>query len=230
MATFVLVHGGWHGGWAWREVARRLRAAGHEVYAPTLTGLGERVHLLSERVSQELHAEDVANVLFYEDLRDVVLVGHSYSGIVITLAAERTDRIGQLVYLDAMVPRDGGTFLDLLPEEIRQHVTAPAPGALHTHPPMQVMLEMVPAWVAERLVPQPAMDIDRPILLPARAAEQLPRTYLAATVGEPGFEHWREAWISDVRSPPWRYREYHGDHEVMLKDPELTASLLLAVL
>jgi pimeloyl-ACP methyl ester carboxylesterase len=118
MATYVLIHGGWHGGWCWARVAPILRAAGHDVYAPSLTGLGDRVHLLSPSVRLETHIEDVLGVLSYEDLRDVVLVGHSYGGMVITGVADRAaDRVSHLVYLDAFVPRDGECLLDLLPEE-----------------------------------------------------------------------------------------------------------------
>src|ERR687897_2535380 len=99
MATFVLVHGSSSGGWAWKRVSPHLRASGHDVYAPTLTGLGERVHLLSPDVNLSLHIQDIANVLFYEDLRDVILVGQSYGGMVITGVAEQAaERIRQLVY------------------------------------------------------------------------------------------------------------------------------------
>ena len=115
MATFVLVHGGWAGGWQWREVASLLRAAGHEVFTPTLTGLGERVHLASPDVGLDTHIQDILMVLAYEELRDVILVGYSYSGMVITGVAERApERLAHLVYLDAYVPRDGESLLDML--------------------------------------------------------------------------------------------------------------------
>src|SRR3954453_21148411 len=107
MATFVLVHGAWHGGWCWRRVAPLLRVAGHAVYTPTLTGLGERAHLLTREVGLETHIRDTVNVLECEELNDVILVGHSYGGIVITGTAERApERVGHLVYLDAMVTLD----------------------------------------------------------------------------------------------------------------------------
>src|SRR5689334_15631432 len=115
MANYLLVHGAWHGGWCWRRVVPLLRAAGHEVFTPTLTGLGERVHLLTRDVGLDTHAQDVIGVLEYEDLRDVVLVGHSYGGMVITAVAERAaERLAHLVYLDAFVPRDGQSQMDLL--------------------------------------------------------------------------------------------------------------------
>ncbi len=117
MAIFVLVHGAWHGGWCWQRVARLLRAAGHDVYTPTLTGLGERAHLLSPAIGLDTHIKDILGVLFYEDLRDVVLVGHSYAGMVITGVAEQTaKRLRHLVYLDAFVPWEGQSLLDLMGE------------------------------------------------------------------------------------------------------------------
>jgi pimeloyl-ACP methyl ester carboxylesterase len=114
MATYALVHGAWHGGWCWKKVTPLLRAAGHEVFAPTLTGLGERAHLLTPAVDPETHIDDVLGVLHYEDLRQVVLVGHSYGGTVITgVAARAADRIGHLVYLDAFVPLGGAVAAGL---------------------------------------------------------------------------------------------------------------------
>src|SRR2546421_3661916 len=102
MATYVLVHGGGHGGWCYGRVARILRSEGHDVHAPTLSGLGERSHLLSPQVDLDRHIRDITMVLHYEDLRDVILVGHSYGGMVITGVADRApDRIARLVYLDA---------------------------------------------------------------------------------------------------------------------------------
>jgi len=102
MATYVLVHGGGHGGWCYQRVARMLQSAGHAVYAPTMTGVGERSHLLSTQVDLDLHIRDITAVLHYEDLYDVILVGHSYGGMVITGVADRAvDRVGRIVYLDA---------------------------------------------------------------------------------------------------------------------------------
>ena len=117
MATFVLVHGGGHGGWCWRKVVPLLVQAGHTVYTPTLTGMGERLHLLDHTVNLEVHVEDLAAVLRYEDLSDVILVGHSYGGIVIAGAADRAlDRVAQLVFLDAIIPEDGDSVVDIRPD------------------------------------------------------------------------------------------------------------------
>src|SRR6195256_5965415 len=114
MATYVLVHGGAHGGWCYQRVARLLRSAGHEVYTPTLTGLSERSHLLSPAIDLDLHITDVVAVLHYEDLRDVILVGHSYGGMVITGVADRAaERVGRIVYLDAANPVNGQSLVAL---------------------------------------------------------------------------------------------------------------------
>src|SRR5688572_718991 len=108
MATFILVHGSWHGGWCWRLVTPLLRAAGHDVYTPTLTGLGERAHLVNSGVTLETHIEDVVNLLFYEDLSDVALVGHSYAGVVVSgVAARVPERLACVLYLDAYLPPEG---------------------------------------------------------------------------------------------------------------------------
>ncbi|MBI1182058.1 MAG: alpha/beta fold hydrolase [Alphaproteobacteria bacterium] len=120
MSSFVLVHGGWHGGWCWRRVARRLREQGHEVFTPTLTGLGERSHLLSHAINLDTHVEDVLGVLDWEDLDDVVLVGHSYGGLVVTGAADRRpERIAALVFLDAFIGEDGESLLTLTSDDFR---------------------------------------------------------------------------------------------------------------
>ncbi len=114
MATYVLVHGGGHGGWCYQRVSPMLRTAGHDVYAPTMTGVGERSHLLSQHVDLEMHIRDIAAVLHFEDLQDVILVGHSYGGMVITGVADRaSDRVGRLVYLDAATPINGQSLVDV---------------------------------------------------------------------------------------------------------------------
>jgi len=114
MTTFVLVHGAWHGGWCWVRVADRLRAAGHRVFTPTLSGLADRSHLFGQSITLSTHVRDIAGLLQWEDLNDVVLVGHSYGGMVITGVAERAaERIGTLVYLDALIPDHGQCSLDL---------------------------------------------------------------------------------------------------------------------
>src|SRR3712207_4810541 len=122
MATFVIVHGAWSGAWSWnRLIVPRLRQAGHDVHPVTLTGLGDRAHLASPEIDLNTHIQDVVNVLFYTDLQEVILVGHSYGGMVITGVADQCpERLSQLVYLDAAVPADGQALADQMPPERRQ--------------------------------------------------------------------------------------------------------------
>ena len=118
--TFVLVHGSWHGGWCWRRVADRLEKRGHKVYTPTLTGLGERVHLLTPAVDLDTHITDVTNLIKFEDLKDVVLVGHSYAGCIISGVAEQVlPSIASIVFIDAFLPVNGERMLDLTPANLR---------------------------------------------------------------------------------------------------------------
>lgn len=122
MATFVLIHGAWDGGYVWKEVATHLRKEGHEVYTPTLTGLGERTHLANPSIGLKTYIQDVVNVIQYEQLQEVILVGHSYSGMVITGVAEVISKtIKKLVYVDAMLPNDGDSVMDISGPEMASH-------------------------------------------------------------------------------------------------------------
>ena len=161
-ATFVLVHGAWLGGWLWKKVTPLLRAAGHEVFTPTLTGVGERSHLFSPEVGLDTHIEDIVAVLEYEDLTDVTLVGHSYAGMVITGVAQRAaHRLAQLVYLDAFLPENGKALTDYLP--------APPPsvdGRVKPFDPRTdfgVDREADLAWMTPRLRDHPARAFSQPV-------------------------------------------------------------------
>lgn len=121
MATIVLVHGGTSGGWAWKPIAAKLRGEGHDVYTPTLTGLGERVHLLTREIDLDTQITDIVNVLFFEDLHDVVLAGHSVAGMIITGVADQVpERISRLIYIDAFLPNNGESLMDLLEPEWKE--------------------------------------------------------------------------------------------------------------
>lgn len=175
MATFVLVHGGGHGGWCYAKLKRRLEADGHEVFAPSLAGLAERSHLLSPAIDLNAHIADVANLLHYWDLRDVVLVGHSYGGMVITGVADRaTERVGKLVYLDAANPTAGQSLVDVagpIIEAVRpmgqvvdgvELVLLPGPDAgvfYGVTDPVDL------AWMNERLTGHPWRCFEQPLVL-----------------------------------------------------------------
>jgi pimeloyl-ACP methyl ester carboxylesterase len=175
VATYVLVHGGGHGGWCYQRLARILRAAGHEVYAPTLTGVGDRAHLVSPDVDLDLHIQDVVALLTYEDLREVVLVGHSYGGMVVTGVADRAaERIGALVYLDAANPANGQSLVDVSGQMMS---AARALGRLVDGVELVLFpdTEIVKlygvtdpadvAWMADRLTPHPWRCFEQPLVL-----------------------------------------------------------------
>jgi pimeloyl-ACP methyl ester carboxylesterase len=189
MATYVLVHGGWQGGWSYQRVARLLRKTGHEVYAPTLTGLGERSHLARTHINLDTHITDVANTILWEDLFDVILVGHSYGGMVITGAADQLpERIKTLVYLDALVPQNGSTLFTLRPEYLQSFVSqiGAAQGALVPPRPGSAFDTALPedwAWMDSKTTPHPFACFSQSIRLTGRFSSVPRRLYIYAKGG-----------------------------------------------
>ena len=189
MATFVLAHGAWSAAWAWKKVRPLLRARGHELHTPTLTGLGDRGHHASPAVDLETHVSDVVAMLDYEDLRDVVLIGHSYGGMVATGVADRVpERLRQVIYLDAFVPAEGRCLLDYMPEGVRKHMVENAADGWRV-PANPIPPDTAPedvAWIEPRRMTQPLRTFQQPLrlkrgethaaaqlhLLPARAARR----------------------------------------------------------
>jgi pimeloyl-ACP methyl ester carboxylesterase len=204
MATYVLVHGAWHGGWCWRDVAALLRAEGHHVLTPTLTGLGERAPELRSDIGLGTHVDDVVEVLRSGDLREVVLVGHSYSGLVVREAADREPaRIARLVLVDGWVGPDGASMDSLAPEFFRNWVDAVTTDGVIPVPPASTVGVTEPdqvAWVDERSTPHPRRTFADPTRLtgavdtiPARAvlcvpAARMPFAELARGLGHPTVE------------------------------------------
>jgi pimeloyl-ACP methyl ester carboxylesterase len=235
MATFVLVHGAWHGGWCWKKVAPLLRAVGHDVYTPTLTGLGERVHLASPDICLTTHIQDVVNVLAYEDLREVILVGHSYGGMVITGVADHLpERLAHLVYLDAFVPRDGECLLDLFPETARKDTLARArregdgwrSPPQHEEQPFGVTAPADCAWVSGKLTPHPVKSWTEPVRRANPVALALPRTFIECTA-----TGWFRSFAERARSEAgWTYRELPTGHDAMVTMPQELADRLLELI
>jgi pimeloyl-ACP methyl ester carboxylesterase len=220
--TFVLVHGGWHGGWCWKKVTPLLRAAGHHVCTPTLTGLGERSHLLTPQVGLDTHIQDIVAVLEYEDFDKVVLVGHSYAGMVITGVAQRTaGRLAQLVYLDAFFPEQGKALQDYGPplptRDDGWRIPAPSPQMLGVTDEGDV------AWMAARLGDQPLRTFMQPAEVGAGQAGSLRQSYVQCTREGPMAEAAERAKQQGVG-----HRELlNGGHETMVTQPEeLVAALL----
>jgi pimeloyl-ACP methyl ester carboxylesterase len=231
MAIFVLVHGAWGGAHGFRKVRGPLRAAGHEVFTPSLTGIGERVHLTSPQVGLTTHVTDVVNAVLYEDLNDIVLLGFSYGGVVVTGALEHIgDRVSHLVYLDAFVPSDGDSVASLS--------GAPAgPGVITLGrewlvPPQDREFDdpAEAAWSRARRTPHPAGCFTEPVRLARPLEEYLfTRTYIKAT-GEPRPAAGGPFWAAADRaqsSPAWRYREIDTNHMIASNRPGDLVRVLL---
>lgn len=236
MATYVLVHGGGHGGWCYGKVAPRLRAAGHEVHAPTLTGLGERAHLVSPAVDLDLHVTDVVRVLEYEDLRDVVLVGHSYGGMVVTGVADRAAaRVGRLVYLDAANPTDGQSLVD---------VTRGMISALRAHAEVVDGVELVmdpalmppalygvtdpadAAWMAERLTRHPWRCFEQPLALGDESAlRAIPQYHVVCT----STLATRDPELMGRARAEGRLWDVDTGHDLMVTAPQAVTDALLEI-
>lgn len=230
LATFVLVHGAWHGGWCWIKVARLLRDLGHTVYTPTLTGLGDRAHLAHAGVDLETHVQDVVALLEMEELRNVVLVGHSYGGMVISgVAGREAARLAHLVYLDAFVPKKGQAMLDLVKPEAaeRMRVGAQEHGDGWRVPPLSaeqlgVTSERDTAWITRHVVPQPIRTFEQP--LAADVAPRGKRTYVYCSPPARGtfdqFLHLRE-------DRGWSFHEVKTGHDAMVTAPGPITKILL---
>jgi pimeloyl-ACP methyl ester carboxylesterase len=236
MATFVLVHGGGHGGWCYAKVAPLLRDEGHEVFTPTLSGLGERAHLVGPHVDLDLHIRDVCAVLHYEDLHDVILVGHSYGGMVITGVGDRAaDRIGKLVYLDAANPVNGQSLLDVagpIIEAVRpmgqvvdgvELVLLPAPdaGLLYGVTDPDDL-----AWMAERLTGHPWRCFEQELELEHEdALRAIPQYHVVCTATLATRD---EALMGQARAEG-RLWDIDTGHDLMITEPRKTADALLDV-
>jgi pimeloyl-ACP methyl ester carboxylesterase len=235
MAAFVLVHGTGHGGWCWRFLVPLLRAAGHEVYAPTLTGLGASSHLLHElrRISLDTHVKDITNVLFYEDIKDVVLVGHSYGGMVITgVAAKESHRLTHLVYLDAYLPLEGENEIALWPSvQKKRYLTDIASGIKFRSPLESSMLGIteprMSKWVQERLTSHPYSTYEDPPPSSTPESASIPRTYIHCTLGP--LSSWMEPFAARARKLQWNVRTMTAGHDVMITHTNELAEVLLGI-
>ena len=230
MATFMIIHGAWSAGWAWKKMRPLLRDRGHEVFTPTCTGLGERAHLASPEVSLDTHIADMLAVLEYEDLHDVVLVGHSYGGMVATAVADRAAaRLAQLVYLDAFVPRHGQSLFDLIPAVARERNLAQSRSdgegwKLPANPMPPDTSPADVAWALPRRRMQPLKAFSTPVQL-GDAVESLPRSYIYCTRSGPGdvFRPFAEAARA---SAEWRCFELDASHNPHITMPDTLAGLL----
>jgi len=236
-STFVLVHGAWHGGWCWSRVADRLRAQGHRVYTPTLTGLGERRHLLHDSITVQTFVDDVVNVLTFEALEDVALVGHSFGGVVITGVADQVpERLRRLVYLDGFLLESGVSTFDTLPSDVVEKIRAKAqpPGngaaAPAIPPPQARHLGLTEAsdlqFVEGRLTPQPLGSYESALELKGPVGNGLPCTYLHCISPSYGPVESSRTWVRQQGT--WQWGEVAASHDAMVSHPEEVAQALLA--
>jgi pimeloyl-ACP methyl ester carboxylesterase len=232
MATFLVAHGAWSAGWAWKKMPSLLRAAGHDLLRPTYTGLGERAHLAHPAIDLVTHVEDVLSVLEYEDLRDVILVGHSYGGMVATAVAARApERIARLVYLDAFVPRAGQSLFDLVPAEVSATMQRMARDTgdgwkvpPNPMPPDTPAADL--AWATPRRRPQPIKTFATP-LRPGTPEPRQPRSYIACTRIGP-FDVFRP-FAERAQRDGWRTFELDASHNPHITAPPDLAAVLGAI-
>lgn len=228
--TFVLVHGSWHGGWCWRRIADRLEKQGHKVFAPTLTGLGERAHLISAQVDINTHVTDIVNVIKFESLDNIVLVGHSYAGLIITGVAEQIgSAISSIVYLDAFLPDDGDTLVGLSPETVRiATFAARDKGEIsRPFPPASVfgVNEKDQPWVNSKLTPQPLGTSFTPIKTTGAREKITKKTFIRLTGYQSPFFDKALAQCRGDKS--WRTFEIATGHDIMVNMPDELTSLIL---
>jgi len=231
--TFVLVHGAWHGGWCWRRVADLLELQGHKVFAPTLTGLGERSHLLTKDINLDTHITDIVNVFTWEDLKDVCLVVHSYGGWPGSGALEQIGgRVSSIVWLDAFKPENGERAFDTASPFARDGIEAavvrgeagrPAPAA---H--MFGVNEADRGWVESKLTPQPTGVYLSSIKLTGARDKVAKKTYIRAPrYPQPGFD---KAYADCKADKTWRtFENTKSGHDIMVDDPVWLTDILLKV-
>ncbi|SFB81022.1 Alpha/beta hydrolase family protein [Parapedobacter composti] len=216
--TYVLVHGAWGGGWSFKKTDSLLRTMGNEVYRPTLTGLGERVHLASEAVDLETHIKDVINVILFENLHNVVLVGHSYGGMVVTGVADSLpERIGKLIYLDAFVPDDGQSAFS-------------ARGSDNQGRGMRTENGLIPPFGKKeglpRDVPHPAKTFSQPIRLKNPVRLKLPTTYILTYEGDNPEKDTFAPFAAKAKQMGWKTINMQADHNPQMTMPQVLAELL----
>jgi len=230
MATFVVAHGAWSAGWAWKKMRPLMRAAGHELWTPTCTGLGERAHLGHADVSLDTHIQDIVAVLETEDLNGVILIGHSYGGMVATGVVDKVgSRIARVIYLDAFAPKDGQSLFDLTGPKAEGNMRA---GAAKDGEGWKLPVNPMPpdtapedvAWASPRRRPQPIKTFEQKIRLTS-TAKLPPRHYIYATKNGPGdvFRQFGERAKSEAG---WKYYEIDASHNPHITCPDALMKLL----
>lgn len=226
--TFVLVHGAWRGGWCWRRVADRLQARGHKVFTPTLTGLADRSHLLDAKVNLTTHVNDIANLIKWEQLENIVLVGHSYGGFVVSGVAEKAgNKIASIVYADAFVPENGESCADLVPRVSESIAKLSSKGeiAMPAAPAsFYAVNEKDRAWVDEMCTPQPSAAFLEKITLTGARDRIARKTFIRGKgFATPVFDTAQ----ARAQAKSWTMHELPCGHDVMVDMPDQVTDILL---
>lgn len=228
--TFLVAHGAWSAGWSWKKMHSLLSAAGHRLLVPTYTGLGERAHLATPEVSLDTHIQDLQGVIRYEELSDFVLVAHSYGGMVATGLADRVpERIRQIIYLDAFVPRDGQALVDIVPAETRARILATGDDGGWLVQPQPIPDDTSPEdvqWIEQYRIPQPLRCFDTPVRL-AHGDTKVPRAYIYALRHPPADTF--GPFAARAKSEGWAYHEIDASHSPHVTAPAKLAELLAAI-
>ncbi len=232
--NFVLVHGAWHGGWIWKEVADLLKYQGYNVTCPTQTGLGERKHLLSSEITLDTYIDDIINHILLEDLENIILVGHSFAGSIISGVADRLkERINKLVYFDAMILSSGQSPFDIAPKEIVKERTALAEqseGKLSIPPPspeafgvFDIRKSLI---LSSKLTPHPVSTFKSKLNLENEIGNGLSVSYIFCT--DPVYQSLESSRVS-VRKMNWPIFELKAGHNAMFTHPKETLNLLMKI-
>lgn len=229
--TFLVAHGAWSAGWAWKKMPPRMAAVGHRMITPTYTGLGEREHLANPAIDLETHVQDILGVIKFEQLEDFVLIGHSYGGMVATAVADRVpERICRVIYLDAFVPQDGQAMIDLLSGENATRVrAAAASGDGWRLPSNPIPADTAPEdaqWLQSLRLPQPLKTLLTPVRL-RNGDTRIPRSYVYYTRCSPGDPFRRFA--DRARREHWDYHELDSSHSAHITAPDALTRLLSAI-
>jgi pimeloyl-ACP methyl ester carboxylesterase len=227
MSNIVLVPGAFHGAWCWRAVVERLRADGHGVYPLTLTGLGERAHLIGAQVNLDTHIADIVNAIEAEELDDVVLVAHSYGGMPMTGAADRlSGRLRALVFLDAFTPENGDSAVTVR-SAVPGFIPLPEPedGFSNPCPPAEIfgLTGELAGWAERRLSPHPLTTMTQPVRLSGAWRNVAKKVYIRMNYPAPYFDKYYESHAAD---PAWTAIRHDGPHNIMMTDPDWFVGVL----
>ena len=231
--TYVLVHGAWHGGWCWKLVRDELQDSGHKVFSPSLTGLGDRVHLRSPSINLTTHINDIVNLIKYEELEDIILVGHSYAGHVVSCVADRIGtKISHIMYLDAVLPTNGSAFLQ--PEVGEERIKIAKEGYLLAKPEMKFL--GIPKehplydWVATHLVEHLLPTLMEKVHYKNNGPRNIQKTFVRCLQNARRGKNTPDpAEEIASRDPTWKYLTIDTGHDLMVTEPKKTAQILMAL-